>query len=425
MSFTPSQTYGMDILKSGRNVFLTGDAGTGKSYLLNEYISYNEKNKINMMVVAPTGIAAININGTTIHRAFKAPIEPIVEPPKSVRVIVKEADVIIIDEISMCRIDLFDFCMKQIVVANIARRKAGKKDIQIVVCGDFFQLPPVLKEADERVLSQLYPELGRGFAFKSKYWDICNFCVVLLKDVVRQTDLRFSTILNEVRLGNKSCISYIEKGASKEEIYEAITLCGTNKQANKINDTEYNKIDDREKIYYSEIKGEIQESDKMVPDELKLKIGVRVMTLVNDYKGRYSNGSFGTVTGFGNERVYVDMDNGNSVIVEPYTWSINDYNIKDGKLEKESIGSYTQIPLRICYAITIHKSQGQTYDGVNLEPYCWEYGQLYVALSRVISLDKLYLVDKIQPRFLKASREVKEFYRKLELKQKQEQAQLV
>lgn len=408
------QLYAMNILKTGLNCFVTGDAGTGKSYLINHFIDESEEEGKSIMVVAPTGISALNIGGVTIHRAFGAPLIPLVGKPEKLPRTLLSTDILIVDEISMCRVDLFDYMIYQIVQANISRRKKGMSDIQIVVVGDFFQLPPVTTDRDKEVLVKYYSNYNKGFAFTSKYWSLCNFKNIVLSDVIRQEDKKHCAILNMARTGDRRCIELITRISTPEKIENAITLCGTNKMANDINESELGKIKSKTVVYTSEIEDEVKESDKHVPDEITLKEGARVMFVVNDAMGSYCNGSFGTVKKLYEDKVGVIVDDtGDFVIVEKFTWNILKYNVTNGILKEEIIGKYTQIPLKLAYAITIHKSQGQTYPAINLEPKSWDCGQLYVAVSRVKSLDRIHLLSNIMNNYLVASNEVIRFYRKL------------
>lgn len=419
--FNNEQENAFNIMKSGKNVFLTGDAGTGKSYVLNEYIKYCESKFKNIVVTAPTGMAAINIKGVTLHRALSIPTEPLVEKIKELPDVLKYADVFVIDEISMCRIDLFDYIAKVIFIITNHRRKRGMKDIQIILTGDFFQLPPVITERDKEILEQYYGrKIKHGFAFQSQYWKNFNFINIVLKTIVRQDNLEFSRYLNMARMGNFRALKYFNDNSKKTEIENAVFLCGTNKMVKAKNELEYNKIDNPEFIYEAKIEGELNESDKAVDDELKLKVGTRVMTMVNDIEERYMNGSLGTILELNDNIIVVKMDNGETVSIHRYKWVIEEYCIvKDNsdniKIEKKEIASFEQFPLKLAYAITIHKSQGQTYDAVNLSPYCWDCGQLYVALSRVRNINSLHLTQFIKNNFLISSIDVINFYRKIDI----------
>lgn len=411
------QKYGFDLMNKGYNIFLTGDAGTGKSYLIKKFIETKEEQRKNVMVVAPTGIAAINIGGVTIHRAFKAPIKPLIEKPEKLAKTLLKADALICDEISMCRVDLFDFMIYQVMHANMYRRKEKRPDIQIIVIGDFFQLPPVITPKDRGVLVSKYHNLGKGFAFESQYWKYCGFLNVVLKQLMRQSDKEFITELNKMRYGDKSSIHYFNTAHNKEYDESAITIVGTNNKAETINDSKLAELPGQSQIFEAEIDGEVKESDKAVPEILELKVGARVIMAVNDTDDRYKNGSFGYIRRMTKGKLFVEIDNLNgTVCVEKYTWNILGYDLKNGKVEQTVLGTYKQFPLKLGYAITIHKSQGQTYDKANIEPKCWDCGQLYVALSRCKTIDKLHLMSYILDNALVTSQEVKDFYSKIETK---------
>lgn len=423
------QEKAMKALRSGRNVFLSGEAGTGKSYVLNQFIK--ESRKKNILVCAPTGIAAINVHGSTLHRVFKVPIEPISprKNPMKTSDAVQEADIIIIDEISMCRFDCFEYVAKAIrlaekemqskinkkaAVMGAVPNRTGKK--QLIVVGDFFQLPPVITEKDRTVLEKYWGRelnVGDGFAFQAPMWKDFDFVTIVLDEVMRQKDFDFVTNLNKVRCGDRTALSWFNANAAKQK-QNGIYLCATNKAAASLNAVEAGKLKGKSKIYRASISGSVTPSDKMTEDELELKIGMQVMSLVNDPNNRYQNGSIGTVKSLGAKSVMVQFDE--LVEIEPFCWEIIDYKITEtedkskNKVEKVVTGSFEQIPLKIAYAITIHKSQGQTYDAANVEPACFAPGQLYVALSRIRTIEKLYLVAKIQQKNLITSQIVLDFY---------------
>lgn len=410
------QFYGYSIMMSGRNTFLTGKAGVGKSFVLNKFIEDSQEEGKNVVIVAPTGIAAININGVTAHRAFKIPIKPLVEDAKKIPTTIKEADIIVLDEVSMARLDLFDYIAKIIIQASNYRVKyLDKKPIQFIVSGDFFQLPPVLVDRDRDILEDYYGRtIDKGFAFESEYWDYFDFTNVVLSEVVRQSDINFINALNMTRVGDSRGLRYFWQNSSKYAIDKAIMLCGTNKAAKDKNEYELSLIKNPEHVFETTIIGEVKDSDKVVDDVLYLKVGARVMTLVNDPTLKYQNGSLGTITYISENIIIVEIDStGELVEIERASWDVKDYVLEKGKLKQKVVGTYIQFPLKLAYAITIHKSQGQTYDAINLNPYCWDCGQLYVALSRVRSIDKLFMTQYPSERFLITSIDVINFYKNL------------
>lgn len=412
------QELGYNIMMAGYNTFLSGGAGVGKTYTLNKFITDSINKGKNVMVTAPTGIAALNINGVTIHRQFEAPLGVLTynkntyEPSDEL----VHTDIVVIEEISMCRIDLFDFVCNKILDANSRRKRLGLKVIQLILSGDFFQLPPVILETDKRALNNYYGyDVGAGFAFYSKFWKMFNFKTIILNNIVRQSDKNFIFNLNKIRTGEKAYIQYIYDNSAKDNIEGAVTICGTNSEANQINEYELSKVDTVYIDYYASTVGEVDQSDVSVDFDLKLKEGARVMTLVN--KNSYNNGSFGTIVALYDDSIIVQMDNGSTETIDRYTWDIYRYELEDvdnkPKLIKKLAGQITQFPLKLAYAITIHKSQGQTYDAANISPYAWDCGQLYVAISRVRSLDKLHFNYAPDMRYLVISLNVIKFYNSL------------
>ena len=416
-----AQKLAYDMALQGKNLFITGGAGVGKSYTIREIIKALQNKGRNIMVTAPTGIAALNIDGVTVHRAFKVPLRPLISKMKSIPGELKALEVLIMDEVSMCRIDLFDYVATIIIHLNIWRRSLGLPDVQVILIGDFFQLPPVIKDDDRKILEIKYGNnLKQGFAFQSNLWKQFNFVNIILTETVRQSDNTFIKALNMARVGDNRCLRYIEANASMTPIENAIILCSTNKEVKDRNTEELNKLKTREQIYEASITGEVNQSDKVVDDVIRLRIGARVMTAINDPEDAYRNGSLGTVTGLTDTAVEVRLDAGGTVTITRNTWDILGYSTehkKDKKTGKDEttlttnvIGTFSQIPLKLAYAVTIHKSQGQTYDAVNLNPYCWDYGQLYVALSRAKKVDTIHLITPLKWNYLKASPDVIRFY---------------
>lgn len=404
INFTPDQKKAYKMLCNGENVFLTGAAGTGKSYVLNKFIEKCESEKKNILITAPTGIAAINIGGSTLHRTFSIPVKPLTPGTKYyIPDVVELADIVIIDEISMCRIDVFEYVLRMI------EDRRTRKNLQLIVVGDFFQLPPVYNRRERKILDEFYPSLN---CFQSKMWEKQNFKTCLLNQVVRQNDPTSISVLNLIRKGDSRGADYINMHHAKKEIEGAITLVPTNKRAEEINKKNLNKLNGKEYKYIAEIAGEVAKNDYPVSDKIILKEKTRVMMMLNDPDNNYQNGSLGEVIKCFDEGIKVKLDNGHVCDLQTHTWEIYrySYDYYNHKIVKEIAGTFTQLPIKVAYAITIHKSQGQTFEKINLDPNCFCTGQLYVGLSRAKSLDKIYLYKKIKKTDIIAASDVIDFY---------------
>lgn len=414
------QEKALELLESGRNIFLSGEAGTGKSYVINEYIrKYRDTKKI--IVCAPTGIAAIAVGGATIHRVFGAPLG-VCRPGdcnKSPDGALIESDVIIIDEISMCRFDLFEYVIRTIRRAEeLSEENDNRTDRrkQIIVVGDFYQLPPVLTKQDREQMSLFWKNIpDEGFAFQSSLWKEEDFTCVLLHEIVRQKgDEIFVKNLNKIRIGDVEGLSWFNENVDRAPLSDGIYLCGKNADASELNDERIAALPGEGKSFQAVISGSVEKSDKMTEDTLLLKNGMQVMTLINNDSEGYQNGSIGKIISINEGSIDVRLGNGKQVNVSPYEWEITDYEIKDGKLVQVVVGTFKQLPIKPAYAITIHKAQGQTYSCANVIPDCFAVGQLYVALSRVTSASKMSLAHEIRSSSLKVSLSVKRFYDDIE-----------
>ncbi len=414
-SLNKGQEKALKTLLSGRNVFLTGNPGTGKSFLIKEFIRQMEESGKNCLICAPTGVAAVNIGGVTLHRALHIPVpawnkKQKINPADSALRALHIADVVIIDEISMCRADVFDYAIKVIKAVE----KYMSKTIQIVVVGDFFQLPPVVTKSDLQYLEKAGYDKS-GFCFTTTMWKRCKFKTMELTEAMRQADAEFLEILNQARKSVRTCYTYFQKHVVDGDAIpdECIRIYPTVAKANAYNTEKLNKIPGMGYTYFSEITGRIT-GDKPIEDTVVLKPGCRVMAVVNSYDGAYCNGTMGTVRECYTDGVLVDFDSGKTERVEPYVWQFYDYKTQKGKIQKEVYGKIKQIPLRLAYAITVHKSQGQTFDKAAIDPASFADGQFYVAVSRVSNPEGLFFTGDVLPEYIKTNVCVEKFYENFE-----------
>lgn len=404
IKLTPSQERAIKLLDAGYNVFLTGKAGTGKSFLVDYFVAkHSEKN---IVKCAPTGVAALNIEGATIHRTFGVPVRLLghndVCSSNDKLDVLKKADVILIDEISMCRIDVFEYVIRSL-------NRVGIRNKQLILVGDFYQLPPVLTPADTPTFNQLYGD--RLYAFESDLWYSSNLLTIELTEVKRQNEERFLDSLSNIREGIPDFSIFQIANRADDN---AISLCPTKAKAKEINDGHLKQLPNH-KHYMASIMGSVLESDMVADKELVLAEDARIIMLVNDSGGRWVNGSMGTVTELSDNHITVQIDNGGECCVDPYTWSIKEYVLevdeetRDKRVVEKEIGSFTQFPLKLAWAITIHKSQGQTYDKVNIYNGFFANGQMYVALSRCKTLNGIHTMGSLIQSQLMCSLSVKNF----------------
>lgn len=409
------------------NLFITGKAGTGKSVLLQYFVRHTNKQ---VAVVAPTGVAALNIGGQTIHSFFGLKlgiqntddISLVRDMGNKKREILKTIDILIIDEVSMVSADVMDMIDAKLKYARESYEPFG--GCQIILFGDLYQLPPVVTA-------------GAGFRFlEDKYRTIYFFGAqeirkhpfrrIELQEIFRQIDdPEFVEILNKIRIGdvdNKVLedINFCCVRIPKDEQY--VTLTGNNASADRINREKLNSLQTKEYTYIGEVKGDIKQSDMPTALELKLKVGAHVMMLKNDHtdntstnkkeKARWVNGTLGIVSELSEQLIKVEI-NGVKHVIEKETWEKYQYMYDSSTktLVKEVVATFRQYPLRLAYAITIHKSQGQTYETVkiDLSQGAFANGQVYVALSRCRNMKSLYLTVPLKLQDIRVSQEVKSY----------------
>ena len=398
---------------TGRSIFLTGKAGTGKTTFLKTIMEHSRKRPI---VVAPTGVAAINAGGVTIHSFFQLPFSPYVPGAKveskfdfgkEKRKIIASSDLLIIDEISMVRADLLDAI--DAVLRRFREHGQPFGGMQLLMIGDLAQLTPVVTPEDERMLKPYY---DTPYFFGSKALQQIDYVTIQLTHVYRQQDESFVALLNEIREGHPSAeaLSKLNSRVTSNGQWStvngqlAIRLTTHNNLANFYNESELQKLPGRSYQYRAEVKGTFPEYSYPTAETLVLKEGAQVMFVKNDPSGEhlYYNGRIGRVMEASENRltVYCEGD-ANAIEVEPLEWENMRYTLNEQtrEIESEVQGTFKQLPLRLAWAITIHKSQGLTFDRAIIDAnQSFAPGQVYVALSRCRTLEGLVLASPLEPR---------------------------
>lgn len=391
------------------NVFLTGKAGTGKTTFLKGIVETLFKR---FVVLAPTGVAALNAQGVTIHSFFQLDFAPFIpnstseKDKKAIRKeklnLIRSLDMIIIDEISMVRADVLDAVDK--MLKNIRRNSQPFGGVQMLLIGDLRQLPPVAVDNEWDLLRSYY---STPYFFSSYAWQQSNFVTIILEQVFRQTDKRFISILNSVR-DNKISDDIVDAlneryipNFQNDEGY--IRLCTHNYQSKQINDEKLYAIKNPVYRYEANIEGEFPEN--IFPNDrvLELKVGAQVMFIKNDYgvgrKRMYHNGKLGRVIELTDDRIVVEDEDSQRIYVHKDMWKNYRYKLnKDRSIEQSVIGTFEQYPIKTAWAITIHKSQGLTFDKAIIDSNkAFANGQVYVALSRCRSMEGIVLCSKFDP----------------------------
>ncbi len=406
------------ISKTNRCLFITGKAGTGKTTFIQRIQKEIQKN---FVVLAPTGIAAIAAGGQTIHSFFGFPME-VIGPNTKLQIsflkeeLLRHADTIIIDEASMLRSDMVDGMDRSLRLVLHNNMPFGGK--QIVFVGDLFQLPPVVKRgsADDEMLCDLYGS-GIPFFYKANVLRLMNLPKIEFRKVYRQTDYTFIEVLNKMRIGEvgEKELNILNEHISYYDNLDdySVILTGFNKKAEQINEVKLNAIDGYEIVYQGNKSGVFKSGDCPAPELLRLKIGAQVIFCRNDYSAKCANGTVAKVIALEDDAIQVQLENGNKVRVVRTTWESYEriYNKTTRKIESQIIGSYSQFPLKLAWAITIHRSQGMTFDRMHFDLSWGTFatGQAYVAISRMRSLDGLTLSNRLMAHHITANPEIKAF----------------
>lgn len=403
-------------------LFITGKAGTGKSTLLSHFCARTKKKPV---VLAPTGVAALNVKGQTIHKFFNFYID--VTPDKIRRrqikprnpKLYKKLQTIIIDEISMVRADLLD-CVDEFLRLYGPNDTQAFGGVQMIFVGDLYQLPPVVNRETEAIFAEHYET---PYFYSARCLREADFSVVELDTIYRQKEQEFVELLNRIRdgavedkdialLNTRYEPDYVPRG---KKFF--INLTTTNRKADEINAAHLAALSTKLHSTNAIIKGDFTKEYFPTTPELQFKIGAQIMLINNDAQGRWVNGSVGVIESIKrdeDDRAYIEVrlqDDKEIVHVYPHTWEVYRYALENGEIAAESVGNFTQFPFRLAWAVTIHKSQGKTFDHVmiDIDRGTFACGQMYVALSRCTAFSGIVLKTRISKQHIRADERIREF----------------
>lgn len=405
------------------NLFITGKAGTGKSTLL-EYFRLHAN--VRPVVLAPTGVAALNVRGQTVHRFFQFRIDVTPEKVRESRRKPRRADLykrlrmIVIDEVSMLRADLLD-CVDEFLRKHGPERRQPFGGVQMVFVGDLYQLPPVVTGDEREIFRSIYET---PYFFSAAALRRTELEIIELEKVYRQQDAQFVDILNRVRNDTVEEADIEVLNARHDPAFAPgardfwITLTTTNRNADAINAEKLESSPGKTIVTRAQIKGEFGCEHYPTAVDLAFKSGAQIMLLNNDADGRWVNGSIGTIKSIQRENngevaVKARLRDGEALVdVEPHTWELFRFTLQDGRIVTERIGAFRQLPFRLAWAVTIHKSQGKTFDRIviDLERGAFAAGQTYVALSRCTSLEGIVLKRPVNDASIRADWRIGKFF---------------
>ncbi len=424
IEINPELARALELMEAGeRNLFVTGKAGTGKSTLLEHFRATTRGSPV---ILAPTGVAALNVRGQTVHRFFGFRVDTTPEKVRASRrkprdpALIAKLRTIVIDEVSMLRADLLD-CVDLFLRKHGPTPNTPFGGVQMVFVGDLYQLPPVVAGEEREIFRTVY-ETPYFFSARALAGGE-ELEMVELRKVYRQKDADFVELLNRIRNDSVDEDDLARLNARFQPDFEPandvfhVSLTTTNRNADRINETRLASLPGRARVSHADVAGDFGREHYPTATELAFKEGAQIMMLNNDPGGRWVNGSVGAIESFEQDEDGEDFlsvrlrDGGGLVEVRPHTWDLIRFALADGRIVSEPIGSFTQLPFRLAWAVTIHKSQGKTFDRivVDLERGAFAPGQTYVALSRCASFEGVVLRRRVARSSIRTDWRIRQF----------------